>query len=355
MDRKEFERHVEEILDHSIDIVTFAEQMVSHWSYDLYSRKPGAAYAADGVFKGTDLDLACFLSALVDRGAVINLPKYKSRRARTVREGEHIVSKDNRHGKIKGLVSNKSVFSFGLRIEDMNVMTTDSVGADRSFMVVDIDGTWYEGWKVIEFLATAKENDWLSDKKLWDGQSVSFDNFVHPMRKNSFYGRYYWLTKMLVERLGLEAKHLSKEVDRLKELGYQLPSGKVKEWPKTKRGESESITVVAFEAEVEHPPFMSEFRLVEESDDGLLTAFRRIKAIRYGIIPKLSFAARATEYAFHLHGREMTVPKKIEGSWDGGYREKGKKKVWNRLPLNGGDLFLRWRDWTKSERVAKSS
>src|SRR5512137_736742 len=57
-------------------------------------------------------DLAHFLQGLADRQAVIAFPRYERLRPANVREDEWVTSPANRHGKLVGLVSNESVFSF---------------------------------------------------------------------------------------------------------------------------------------------------------------------------------------------------------------------------------------------------
>jgi len=52
---------VKSILDRSCDLTRVSETVKSWWGYDLMTRKPSPAYNDYGIFKGTDLDLACFL------------------------------------------------------------------------------------------------------------------------------------------------------------------------------------------------------------------------------------------------------------------------------------------------------
>ena len=149
------------IMDRSKEIDdSIIKEVSSWWRYDMLNRKPGPAYV-DEDFVGTDLDLSCFLYELAERGAVINIPHYKNMRATTKKEGQAIISQDNRHGQVLGLVSNKDVFSFSLRIKDMNVMTTNNVGDYRNFSITDLDGDWYPGWGNLEFIPTAKENKFI--------------------------------------------------------------------------------------------------------------------------------------------------------------------------------------------------
>ena len=123
---------METIMDRSKDISVAVDEVTRWWDYDLYTRKPGPAYTVDEVFTGTDLDLACFMYALSERNAVINIPTYKSMRKKTIKKGQMVTSADNRHGNITGLASNKKVFSFSVRIKDMNVMTSEQVGDYRN-------------------------------------------------------------------------------------------------------------------------------------------------------------------------------------------------------------------------------
>lgn len=356
--------HMQVILDRSKPIQPVVDDMLKFWSYDLYTRNPGAAYTDDGVFVGTDLDLICFMSALAERGAVINIPKYEGRRQKTAAEGEVIVSKDNRHGKILSVIANKEIFSFSIRINDANVITTDSVGNFRNFMLVDVDGTWYDGWRCIEFVPTAKENDFLTNNSLWSGSSVVFKNFVHPNRWISFYGQYYFITKALLDRLEKEGKHIDECIGQIKARGVKLPPGDAVEWPKkTNIGDVKSIMVKTLEAEIDYPDIYGNWCDVT---DGLLPDFKgkndvdllramyaRKKEITFSLIPKLRVAARATEYAFFKYGDEgKKMPAWIENAkWEPGFVVKGKRKEWNRLVFVKG-IALRYRVWEKSEQVA---
>lgn len=371
------------LFDPSDPLDDLVSTLKDHWSYDLYSRRPGPALLENNVLTPTDLDLACFLSALVDRKAVINLPTYQSRRASTTREGEHVVSSLNRHGHVHGLVSNKEVFSFSVRITDANVITStpdgkNSVGAFRNFMLVDLDGHWYDGWKSIEFIPSKKENDFLEDKSLWTGNTVYFQNFIHPNRWISFYGQYYLLTKLVVERLRLEAAALSVFVSSMKADGLTLPTsgpGAQFEIPATIVGESVPKKVAAFEAEIDLPGNLAlpntYANTNPKTNDGLTATYLRLKKLRYEVIPHLSFALRATELAFCNHSKLLattglppapyspTFPSWITGAaWD--REHKIKRTVWNRLVLHqevpfSKGLAIRYRVYEKTERVSPAS
>lgn len=360
------------VLDSTASVEKFATDMISRWSMDLYTRKPGPAITEDGKFKGTDLDLACFLMALVDRGAVINLPSYKSKRQTEVKEGQRLLSKENRHGKVISLSAHQQVFSFSIRIFDNNIIAQDpqngqeATGDFRNFMLVDIDGSWYEGWKRIEFMPSAMENNFLNDHSLWSGHSVIFKNFVHPNRWVSLYGQYYFQTKALIQRMSHEAQFLNTEIKRLQAAGVRYPitgEGAKKVWPKShKVGEAKSVKVDAMEVEVDLPAFSGEYDSIEATQEELVRITDLRKSWVNKIVPMLRFATRTVELAFFKHGMKDGVPKMpswISGAeWEKDFVLPGKRNKWNRLilfqPAVGEfGVAIRYRLFQKSERVAK--
>lgn len=372
------------IMDPGDNLDDVVAMVKAHWSYNLYERRPGPALLEHGVLSPTDLDLACFLSALVDRKAVINLPTYESRRPATRREGEYVVSKEGRHGHVLGLVSNKDVFSFSVRIRDMNVVTSDhdgndGVGAFRNFMLVDLNGKWYDGWNKIEFMPSRKENEFLNDRRIWTGNTVYFQNFVHPNRWVSFYGQWYILTKILVARLRAEASARRVEVKMKTASGLAFPSegeGALVDWGEQETvGPSKPEKVSAFEAEVdaEVPEAYDHYPNTQE---GLVAAHRRSVRLSYTEVPILNFACRATELAFANRALSFAVfgptgdkpalppspepmPGWISGAkWERNYKVGPKARtLWNRLvlhqtlPFTKG-LALRYRVHKKTEQVA---
>lgn len=354
------------ICDRSAGINDVIQTLRDYWRYDLYTRHPGPAYFEDGQLVMTDLDLACFMSALAERHAVINLPTYKRRRAKTVREGEHVVSATNRHGQIVGLVANQESFAFGVLINDANVMTAggggaDGIGAYRNFLLTNLDGKFWEGWDRIEFLPTAKENDFLTDRKLWTGHTLYFQNFVHPNRWISLYGSYYFLTKALIQRLEEESTFLRTERKRLTALGYGGNGHGEAAAPATKKTtlkeESVPTKITAFQAEVDVPmsgAFMPQ--------DNLANVSRLLKQYA-DALSALRFAARASELAFaKYHGEDRRPGWLKTAAWEDGYVQPGKRIKWRRLVVKDlrpegqdFDLAIRYRLWTKTERIAPGS
>jgi len=358
---------MEAIRNLSVPVEGIAETLLEHWAFDLYSRKPGPAWVDEGgQIKPTDLDLVCFLSALADRNAVINLPTYTSKRAKTIREGETVLSKTNRHGRVIGLTANKSVLSFSIRVEDMNVLQSDGqgkeeLGAPRNFMIVDLDGEFYSGWKRIEFVPTAKENDFLNDKQLWTGNTIHFENFVHPLRWTSFYGQYYFVTKSLIDRLEQDLAHCNSCIKDMLAKGVYFPStgeGSKKEWPATTKGDSKPIKVKTLEVEVDIP-WVGEHPAELVSQESLVRLDKLAHNIKFKQLPALRFATRATELAFlNAGGLSAGFPAWIKGaSWEVGYVQPGKRTEWNRLMLTQRFPFekgfaIRMREYEKSEMDA---
>ena len=150
------------ILDRGCKIEDVASIAVGWWGYDLMSRKPSAAYDQYGVFQGTDLDLACFMYELAGRSAVINIPHYEAQTQTKARTDQKLKSTANRHGELINVLANKDFFSFNIRIIDQNVIGEDKVGDFRTFSLTNKDGSWYDGWKTLDFLPSAKENDFIS-------------------------------------------------------------------------------------------------------------------------------------------------------------------------------------------------
>jgi hypothetical protein len=352
-------------LDRNSDILELVDTVTGYWNYDLYSRKPSPAlYSDDGteLVKKTNLDLATFLYALWDRGACINLPKYKGWRPRSITEGQILTSNKNRHGKITGLVSNKDLFSFNVRIDDANVMTTDGVGASRNFSLTGPSGEWFDGWKKIEFLATAKENEWLTEAKVWDNHTITFEHFVNPNRWISFFGQYYFISKCMIERLKDEKKHLTAVKNRILDSGVALPESMKETFPdyaKSTREEGKSVKIECLEVKVDVPESTGEYRDYSNTQESLTEVYKRLRAIRLGQ-EKLSFSVRTVEYAMYSQDRFDSFPFWFENvKWEDGFKEGPRSRTeWRRLKLvqpgvGERSVSIRYRIKEKSEIVAK--
>jgi hypothetical protein len=326
---------VKSILDLSNDLEKVIPEVQSWWGYDLLSRKPGSAYDEDGTFVGTDLDLACFLYALKDRGAVINLPSYKPIRVTKLKENEKVISKYDRHGKVTGVTANKEFFTFSIKIIDENVVGENKVGMPRNFSLTDFSGQWYPGWRLIQFVPTLNENKFITENKLWTGNKIIFKNFVHPNRWTSFFGQYYIMTKMLIERLEDEAQNLFEQQKFLFNSGFRFPEG---EGPSSVQsievGKKKSLKFQSFEAKVYIPEieYKGSYKVFDKSQKGLIDVYHRRNYFLFKVIPELRFMTRATEMAHFLQPANM--PAWLENiSWEPDFVEPGKRTKWDRIKL----------------------
>jgi len=353
-----------QVQDLGSDIVELIETVDGFWKYDLMSRKPSPASYDDGgnLLQSTNLDLSTFLYALWDRGAAINIPTYKGWRPKSITEGQMVTSSANRHGKITGLVSNADLFSFNVRIQDANVMTTDSVGAPRAFALTDPSGDWYEGWRSIQFMPSAKENQWLTEAKVWDNHKIVFDHFVNPARWISFFGQYYFITKSMIARLKDEKAHLTRVKKRMETNGISLPETSRDEFPeygKTENEEGKSVKFKSLEVEIDLPDPTGEYRDYPDTQECLIEVYSRLRAIRMGQ-EKLSFSARTVEYAIYSQDRFDTFPVWIKNvNWEEGFKVGPRSRTeWRRLKLvqpgvAQRSVAIRYRIKEKSEMVAK--
>ncbi|MFW9871488.1 MAG: hypothetical protein ACFFG0_00090 [Candidatus Thorarchaeota archaeon] len=324
------------ILDRSCNLDAAIETVKSWWGYNLMTRKPSSAYDQYGIFKGTDLDLACFLYELSGRGAVINIPTYKAQSRSTKRKDQQLASKFNRNGKVVGVEANKNFFSFSVKIIDQNVIGEDSVGDFRNFSLTDKLGDWYSGWQRIEFTPTLKENRFITENNLWTGNKIIFKNFIHPNRWTSFFGHHYVITKMLMERIEDECKFLNTEVKRMQAAGIEFPEGEGPGSFEREYGEGVQKTFPAFEAKIYIPStkISGDYTMVDEmSAEVMVEHYNRRKKLLYSVLPALRFMTRASEYAHYKNPERM--PAWIKNvKWEDGFKIPPRGRVeWQRLKL----------------------
>lgn len=324
-----------DMLDRTKSMYDIMYEALSWWDYDLFHRKPSPAYDEYGIFKGTDLDLACFLYSLAGRGAIINIPFYKTHSKTTIREDQVLKSKENRHGELIGVGSNKLFFSFNIKIIDQNVIGENKVGDFRTFSLTDKTGNWYDGWKSIQFEPTLKENKFITEHSLWSGNHIVFKNFIHPNRWTSFFGQHYIITKILIERLEDECSHFNSEIKRLQDAGIKFPAGvgPTSYVSTTTYGDSHQEKFKAFECKIHIPQshITGEYAKVNENTPELVSIYELRKNYNKAL-DKLRFMTRATEYAHYKNPEYM--PSWLKGiKWESGFREPKKRTDWDRLKL----------------------
>ncbi|GEM_PF-1012367 len=334
---------------------TVLDQSVFGWE----GRHPQPALDENGRLQVTDLDLLSFLASVARRHPVIEIPRYRSRRAGVTRANEE-KRLGTQYGRVSGLVSNKEVFSFSVRILDESIVVTDAdgeeeTGAFRSYMLVDVTGKLYDGWDRIVWKPSAEENKFLSENRLWTGNTVYFKNAVHPNRWQSIFGAPYLLLKMLVERITDEAKFYKSEMARLAAMRLTLPAGLKKPYVPTDAAEDyKKIEVETLEAALDMPQFVGEYTPVDDSVAGLVAAYNHQKWLSYTLKPRLQVVIRADELAYFLYGKTRVAPWMEGRKWNSGYKPPKARTVWEQMVLSPM-MALRYRVRKDTQTVAADS
>src|SRR3989338_489739 len=341
--------YTQAIADRSVPMTEeFVDAVIAQSIFGWEGRHPAPVLDEDGNFQGTDLDLLSFLVPIAERGAVIELPSYRSRRVSVAKANERHIGEGNRFGAVTGLTSNQDVFSFSIRIWDNTVVVRDpetereSVGAFRNFMLVDVTGKWHDGWDRIVWDPIAKENDFLTKNGLWTGNTVYFKNAVHPNRWQSVFGAPYLLLKMLIERLREEGSFYRQEVTRLEALGLELPEGEIKEsGPTVSSVGQQKIKVETLEALLDMPVFKGTYQPMPNTQEGLVQAYRYQKKLTWTLKPKAQLVVRADELAYFLYGKDQVASWMSGRSWKTFTPPRG-RTVWNQMVLSN-DMAYRLR------------
>ncbi len=355
--------YAQEIMDRSkhIDedfVGAILGQSVMQWS----DRAPTPALDEDGNFCGTDLDLFSFLVPLAARNAVIEIPHYKNRTQKVIRPDEWHID-GPRFGNIIRLISHQDALSFSVLIFDRSIVRRDSkgretIGAPRDFMLVDYGGVWHEGWHELRFHPTAPENEFLRDKHLFVGDTVSFSNYVHPARWQSIFSAAHFLKKMLLARIKDEAIFCRSEIKRLSAKGGEYVDREEGEEPES-RGETCPIKVRTLEMELDMPNLAGAYVSYKSTRVGWDAVRKHYKFLKYEAMPMVQFAVRANEAAYFLFGKssggEWRIPYWMGNrEWQEGVRLPRGRIDWNRMVLSN-DCALRFRVKEVTKRVAADS
>jgi hypothetical protein len=298
-----------QLADRSHGIMEVVNDLIASWSYDLSSRKPGVAYVTPDGNPVTDLDLACYISSLVSKRAVINLPVYHGARGKSHTEGDVVVSSANRHGRTVELRSHQKVWSFGVCIDDANVMTADSVGKSRTFLMQGIDGDWHDDWSTIEIMPQGLDKE-VFDALCGKDRMMRFDYFIHPMRWTSVFGENFRVAKYAADyRIPDELRWLKAEIKRLRDETKTEPPV----WPKsTKDKKSERPKKAwAYESFLDGVSLTGDYPALYKCEEGkdydmdkakadLKEAVSRKKRLE-SVQKTLRFHIRASEFAWWQH------------------------------------------------------
>lgn len=331
--------------------------LVSRANMRWVGRRPSPALNAQGNFVGTNLDLATILVGLLQRRAVVHIPRYTRRRPKTIRADVRRIG-TTAFGHIEQLVAHPDAFSFSILLHDHSVIVptgeihgSETIGAPRSYMVLDLDGSWHRGWKNFGFAPTASESEFFAARRVMTRSGMHCNYFVHPNRYQSFFGIPYVHLKMLLLRLEDEVFHLRQE---LKRLDPSRSSDVVKK-PRVRAGKT--ISIKAFEVELDMPAFVgspSDYFVGREGEVRVAWIERRLRTILGTWMPLVRFIVRADElayykYAFHTDkkpGWAYKVPTEQK------VRVSGSRALWKRIRFSD-EYALRFREYVRKEVVAK--
>lgn len=389
--------YVKIALDRSQSLEPVIARVAHVWEADPLTRRPAMIYRVneDGTYtRESTLDAMTALLGLAARDAVINLPTYALLRPARTQSNQTVVSRTNRHGQLRAVVSNKESHAFSVRITDYNVIEqqpdgSEKVGAYRNFNIVNDDGVWHSGWDTFEFNPKIEEREFYEEKGILNevqshGLKNSIGplaNFVHPNLWIAFYGSRYLITKICAARAADEAKHYRDRAKFMREkLGVMLPGngGKKAAVVTEVVGTPETTYANVLEAEVsglkfdgERYPFIGrdeqgylhDYGMAMPSDsidrqNVLRYAEERARQMTWKIGPRFRAPCRAVELAFRNFGfmdderkpGNEFLPGWDVPEWQRDTKDKGKRKKWNSLELvpkdnnpSGLPLQLRYR------------
>ena len=293
-------------------------------------------------------DMVTLLNLLVENNSVIVIPKYESSVAGIKKENEIVISNENRHGKIVGLIANKKNFSFSIRIIDSNIINKDNnnIGEFRLFKIVDPEGNKYKGLDQFQVISKVEGID-----------KLEFDSFVSQDRQYDLFSENYFLSKLLMKRLSMESSYYNSIIKEMlnKDVKYPLDT------KKSSSGEyypSKGIKKIikAFTADVYVPDLDNDSRFpeYEYNQENLIDLTNKRKDIIYKIIPKINFMCRAIEFAYFKYNKENKIPDSFKEIWGDISQDQIKigRTMWDSLKLSNG-LEIRKREYEITENMTE--
>jgi hypothetical protein len=268
------------------------------------------------------MDLFSFLVGLKRRQAVVQLPSYHNKLPRVVNIHEsHLAT--SRFGQLQSLIAHREQLSFSVRLYDHTIVRSsqsddrESIGAHRSFMMVNYQGQWHDGWQGVSFRYARNEEAFADRYQLPANQCMRFKNYVHPHRRESIFGAPYLLLKLLSMRLEDEITFYSKELKRLEDLGFK-PKGQGDESSdRYTVGESTSEMAPTFTLALRGISLHGQYKAVVASQEGYDNAVSHLHRLQYEYLPLVQFVYRADEVAFYHFGLQSsyTAPWIKNANW----------------------------------------
>jgi hypothetical protein len=146
------------------------------------------------------------------------------------------------------------------------------------------------------------------------------------------------MTKALINRLSEESKYYFSEVKKMLEEGIKYPDGAGIEWAASEKIPGKKIKIQSFEVAIDVPDNNSTYPTYEHNQEMLVELSNRRRFLTYTIIPKLTFATRTVEFAYHKFGKDNNgndkLPTWLENvKWERDYIQTGKRTKWDRMVL----------------------
>jgi len=246
-----------------------------------------------------------------------------------------------------------------IKILDQNVIRENIVGSPRTFSLTDYNGNWYDGWKELQFIPTLKENKFITENQLLTDNKIYFKNFVHPNRWVSFFGHYYLITKLMIERLEDETRYYNSLIKQMTEAGITFPKDEGPESHEYEYRESKQMKFKAFEVEIFIPEceIKGEYPKFEFNHINLALVYQYRKNLRSGL-DRLRFMTRATEMAHYKNPNAL--PAWLQNiNWEDDFKKPGGRIKWQRLKLfqtavGEYSVSILKREYEKSQTVSVS-
>ncbi len=297
------------ILDRTVELCeSVALQTIRQTKFGWPGRRPRMSRVHNGK---SDMDLFSFLVPLLlsPNQTVIELPDYKSRLPRrTFAEERHLGS--TRFGVLSGLVSHRSFLSFSVKMRDQTVAVrehgseSDSLGSERTFMLVDYNGVWQPGFAGIAWQPGQAESEFRTRYRLaTPGTKDGFAYYVHPNRRESIFGAPYLLLKLLSMRIEDELEFCRSEQKRLHVTHASGSDARSDGRTIVDVGPRTGVMMPTFTVELRGTKFRGAYAPFETSDAGRAIVRGRIQFLANRLRPLVQFIVRADEVAFYTFGR----------------------------------------------------
>jgi hypothetical protein len=276
---------------------------------------------------------------------------------------EWVVSKTNRHGKLKvpnPVHANRKAWSFNLQMDEYNVVTEtegiQNIGAPRNFALMDYHGNY----RNVPIQLKPTEKDVQAGNVLSESPYLWFEYFIHPNKAFSFFSSQNIALNILSQRIEDEGKFYRMIEKQLRKEGIMFPKRespmskqKFKRVAPLKIDKTKPITVENLETYVNAPikgsyPVLgidgnreiTEYGSIPKSaaaqEHVLLYSYLRQKALSHVYGPKITALKRANDYAFFKNPVHPSweIPDEIK---DFRFNPHGKK--WSAFKLNDRVIF----------------